>query len=248
MRALALILALLCASPVFAQSASVKQALGNNAITVQNGLVGYWRMDSADLAGSLLLDRSGNGNNGTLTATSVVLGEINNALSFNGTSSAVVSPVPKQISGLTANITIAAWINRANNVHGCAVSVGSYTTGFAIGTGGSTLDANGNNLVVESNSYAWVISAGVVPSSKWAFIAARVGGGSYASFTGYINGVAVASNSSSIYPAANGVYIGENGPGIRLFAGSIDDVRVYDRALSSAEISEIYAAGLAGHQ
>jgi len=51
---------------------------------IQDSLVGYWNMDSNDIYGSTLYDKSGNGNNGTISGATTTDGKIKQALSFDG--------------------------------------------------------------------------------------------------------------------------------------------------------------------
>ena len=51
---------------------------------VENGLVGYWNMDSNDISGSTLYDKSGMGNHGTIYGATSTPGKVKQALSFDG--------------------------------------------------------------------------------------------------------------------------------------------------------------------
>ena len=59
----------------------------------------------------------------------------------------------------------------------------------------------------------------------------------------YINGKEVASGNSGTPVAGGNLYIGETSSGNRAFNGTIDDVRIYNYALTAEQIKQIYNAG-----
>jgi hypothetical protein len=58
----------------------------------------------------------------------------------------------------------------------------------------------------------------------------------------YLDGHEVDWTSASISPAATGVFIGERVSGLDPLNGAINDVRIYDRALSAEEVTALYNA------
>src|SRR5215472_13602591 len=87
---------------------------GTISSTEQAGLAGYWTCDTADIAGNTMLDRSGNGLNGTLVNTTSVAGRVNQALCFSGANSYVTIP---DNAGLrpSHDLTLTAWVKTTNN-------------------------------------------------------------------------------------------------------------------------------------
>ncbi len=92
---------------------------GHTAITMDqsgsnmsDGLVGYWNMD--ETSGTIAVDSSGNGNNGTLInmnpTTDWVTGQIGGALDFDGSNNYVSLPIGSVINSLS-NCTFAIWVN-----------------------------------------------------------------------------------------------------------------------------------------
>src|SRR3989338_2465947 len=64
-------------------------------IGLTNGLVGYWSFDGKDMAGNTAYDRSGQGNNGTLTnGPTRAIGKIGQGLSFDGSNDYVAAARP----------------------------------------------------------------------------------------------------------------------------------------------------------
>ena len=81
-------------------SAIVLHAIGDQ-------LVRQWNFDEG--SGTVALDSSGNGNNGTIASASYVAGINGTALSFNGSSSSV--SINSGLSGVGGNFSIGAWVN-----------------------------------------------------------------------------------------------------------------------------------------
>jgi len=77
--------------------------------SIQDGLVGYWNMDSNDIYGSTLYDKSGIENNGTIYGATSTLGKIKQALSFDGEDDYVEVPDNSTLD-ITDEITIEVWI------------------------------------------------------------------------------------------------------------------------------------------
>jgi hypothetical protein len=81
----------------------------------------------------------------------------------------------------------------------------------------------------------FVLGTGAVPSNAWTHVAATYDGSTLRFF---VNGVQVASKSgiSTVLASTGALKIGGNSVWGEYFRGLIDDVRIYNRALSLAEI------------
>ncbi len=217
-----------------------------NPLWSTNGLVGYWNLDEG--TGTTALDLSGNGNGGTLVnGPTWVNGQISGALSFNGTNNYtnVGSPSNGSLDFGTGDFTLSAWINLPTTPAAnewVFAKGGSGTVGYNIyistsnkfncsiqATGGSNQSLSGNTtLAVGSFKYV-------------ACVFSRANG-----IYGYLDGVFNASttyasgNTNSVTNSSN-FRIGSYSSG-NYFSGLIDDVRVYNRALSAAEIQALYNA------
>jgi hypothetical protein len=185
-----------------------------------------------------------------------VAGEMTNALQFNGkdstTGSYVAVPSAADLQGFTA-MTVSAWVYLTNydSVDASAI-VGKYTTV----TGGSPADPYElySLAVLKSGLLGFsistgaagsrisVISAGVVPLNTWTFVSTTYDG---STMRFYINGIADANSTPASIP------IGSNSQSVLIgaamlsgywdvFSGPIDDVRIYNRALSPSEIYNQY--------
>ncbi len=213
----------------------------NSSGQLAQGLIGWWKFDEG--SGTTAGDSSGNGNNGTLvnfpTNNS---GWIGGALSFDGVDDYVNVPAVNSFSA-NAPMTISAWfkpatINTGGSVK-CIVCIPNQTydaagigylnnnLSFAIGT--ETYDTGG-------------VNGGSIVANKWYFITGTFNGTVQKL---YLNGAYVNQSLSATLNAFSSLKIGGNGGGTRYFKGSLDDVRVYNRALSQDEITQLYALGSA---
>jgi chitodextrinase len=203
------------------------------------GLIGYWSFD--ENAGSVAADTSGNGHNGTVTGAVWTAGKINSALSFNGGASGVATG--NIVIGNT--LSVSAWVNPASSIQGryARIAETQYNAGFSLGT-----DATGTRykFIVNNGTgatglcgLAYGCAEGGAVTSGWHLVTATFDGS-----TGrlYMDSVLVASDTFVAQPTTNlPLYIGEYfaGPFYTWF-GSLDEVRLYNRALTSAEISTIF--------
>lgn len=204
---------------------------------IQDNLVGWWRMDSNDISGTNLTDNSGNGNTGTLVnSPTTVAGQIGQGLQFNGSSQNVNIGHPASLN-LTSSFTYGAWF-KADTIH----------TGYIIAKRSDV--GNGYNVYVENTGGLTINVSGGVPlgvsykASKWYHIMLVVQSNG-TTITPYLNGVA--------YPDVNFVgfqdvptqdlRIGSRNSSV-YYDGAIDDVRIYNRALSANEIKQLYRFGL----
>ena len=233
--------------------------------TLSQGLVGWWTMDGADTVWSsptagTEADRSGNGNTGTLTsmnrATSPVLGKIGQALQFDGSSSYInLGNNPSIQRGLP--VTISAWMKASDltalATNDCVVATGGSLNNYS----GATLQFYGNSIETDfgdngspgpsnreskiepitSNANTWYHVVGVIRGAgdMNLYVNGADVGGSYSGSGGAI--------AYSTDPATIGSTAWHNG----ICPGAIDDVRVYDRALSASEVQQLYNVGAGTH-
>jgi len=237
-------------------STTIRAALG--AITGSTGLtvtttvpalVGYWTFD--DGAGTTAADSSGGGNTATLAnGVTWVSGKIGDAVQANGVNQYVSTP-PINLSGTNA-VTITLWTNRTYSTNSedvlfeATTDYNSSTTGFIFlpddsECAGIQTGVNGNagynvSCFAQPTSGAWHHLAVVYNNSQT--------GASVVSL--YIDGV-LQTPTQSLYSSNNTNNFGNNPvylfsrAGTSLFgAGMIDDLRIYNSALSAAEIQQIY--------
>lgn len=207
---------------------------------ITSGLVGWWRFD--ENSGTVAADMSGNGNTATLVGSpSWVSGRVANALQFNGTSNYAV--VPNSTSLTIANaITVMAWVKGpAAGVWQKVVGKGpdateEYGLYFKPGSGWCHIEAgiSGGQRLMES---------GTIADNTWHQCVFTYDG---TTMTLYVDGVVTASLAQTgvINTSAESVSIGAEKTSTSqtyYTNAAIDDVRIYNRALSASEIQQIYA-------
>ncbi|MBP9751659.1 MAG: LamG domain-containing protein [Candidatus Moranbacteria bacterium] len=213
----------------------------NNQLT--DGLVGLWSFNGPDLSGTTAYDRSGQGNNGTLVnGPSVYPGKVGQALSFDGTSASVNLGQPAVLQTLNAPMTISSWVRFP------------------------TAPVSGHNYTIIGRGYDWQIE--ILPTQRVSFRRwssySDVQGVSALSATSWYHVVVTVSTSGSdnvlIYvngqldktgtmttpfntSASNTRISGYIQADIDYFNGLIDEVRIYNRVLSAAEVAALYQLG-----
>jgi len=216
------------------------------------GLVGWWKLDEND--GNTAADSSTSGNNGTVEGDySWVLGydNVNSALEFYG-DGIVVVPDDGTTPELRPQHTVStsAWIYsfRSQNDARVIVKGPDDRETYAIEIGGSdTLrfrvrkDDPGTSGDFEDFS----VSSGALVLDEWIHVAGTCDG-TY--IKAYANGQEVASrddaNNMTLSQEPNSLAIGNRADDReRVFEGKIDDVRVYSRALSAAELAWLGSDG-----
>ncbi len=243
---------------IFTIVASILFALSANA-QLTNGLVAHW-----DFSGNAN-DATGNGHNGTtnnVTYTSGKIGGLNTAALFNGTSSFIT--VPNSTDWNLSNYTIATMIKLNGFYTGtCQRSeVIQRGLGYASGSWALALFDNAFDssctVTGDTSKFVFIGEAGAnnitMPHAPWQYNPTTRTGRWYCvvtTFDGtyvrvYVDGMNVSTNrgnaSLPIGTSNGAVTIGANRFGNYTqypywFNGAIDDLRLYNRVLSPAEIS-----------
>jgi PKD repeat protein len=195
-----------------------------------NGLVAAYGFEEG--SGSVVSDTSGNGNTGTVTgATWSTAGRYGNALVFNGTNS-LVTVNDSAVLDLSAGMTLEAWINPTilNSQQWMSVIYKPVTTSATVdyvlqGSSRSSEVPSAGVSVSTSN----VSGPTILPLNTWSHLAGTYDG---TTMRLYVNGVQVASQAQTgtIAASTQPLTIGAN------WAGLIDEVRIYNRALGATEV------------
>jgi hypothetical protein len=214
-------------------------------------LIGHWAFDEG--TGQTASDSSGTGNNGTLGTTSGVEASDptwvcvtgGNALDFDGTDDLVTAPDYDVLNA----ITISAW------VYADTLSTSDGIISKRTGT-----EVAGNWALRVDNTTAdhleWMVWSGVdsstsqlssvgsITTGAWIHVAVTFDDATNTTRF-YFNGTPDLFGTNVTYPLANNaqpIAIGWSGQGSQNFDGRIDDVRIYSRVLSPAEISALAAS------
>jgi hypothetical protein len=222
--------------------------------TLQNGLVGYW-----PFCGNAN-DASGNGNNGTVngaTLTTDRFGNANSAYSFDG---APLTNITMNISQNIEKITLSSWINYDILSTWYPQIAAFFSSNSSVGQIGCLAFLGDASVYLNSGitgflqSYPnYLQSNNSVSSGAWHHLVV-VYSASINNHSIYIDGqLNVSGNATSILPLINGYKMtignsidGWNGLveyGEMAFNGKIDDIAIWNRALSASEIQQLYTQG-----
>jgi Concanavalin A-like lectin/glucanases superfamily/Viral BACON domain len=202
-------------------------------------LVGAWGFNEA--SGTTAADSSGNGNNGTITnATHTTTGKFGGALSFNGSNAFVQVPDANSLD-LTTGMTLEAWVN--------PTAVGTAWRSVILKEQPANLiyalyagDSKGKAAAdVFTTSDIGLSGTTNTPLNAWTHLAATYDG---ANLRIYVNGVQAVSKAvtGAIKTSTGALRIGGNSIWGEWFAGQIDEVRVYNKALTAAQVQADMAA------
>jgi hypothetical protein len=220
----------------------------------QNGLVGWWPFNGN------ANDESGNGNNGTVngaTLTTDRFGNVNQAYGFDGNDWIECAYNPLFNVGI-GSFSIACWANRfggnpfqhlvtRNQITVWPNALCSYTlryeySGIAFFSAGNP---NTNNAILFAQN---------IPNlNLWNHIVAVFNAQDFTS-TIYINGILATFSSINPniqnYDNGGGLFFGVEHPTVALpsgpqfLNGSLDDIGIWNRALTECEIQDLYQAQL----
>jgi hypothetical protein len=222
---------------------SVSDGMGDNASAtvnvVINGLQAYYKFEEG--TGSTSYDATGDGYTATLTGTAWTTGvEGSNGIAFAGASSSYATIPALNLNTNTATIT--GWVRRNGTQ--------STSTGIVFCRAGTTVSGltfrSSNQLGYNWNNtpatYNW--SSGLtVPNAQWTFVALVItptNGTLYMQPQGAAMQTAV-NNLANVPDAFDGVTtLGQDPNGnVRYFNGVMDEVRIYNTALSPSAISAL---------
>ena len=196
-----------------------------------NGLVAAFSFD--DGTGSTVNDASGSGNNGTAANTTWVTGHTGKALSFNGSSSRVTVPDAASLD-LTTAMTLEAWVRRSGTITHWRDLIFKGDDNYYL-----SASSDPNNRPVGGGiiggTYGEAYGTATLANNTWTYLALTYDG---AAVRLYVNGSQVRSTAKTgtIATSTNPLTLGSDPIYGQYFSGQIDDVRVYNTALSAAQV------------
>ncbi|MHC4432573.1 MAG: LamG-like jellyroll fold domain-containing protein [Planctomycetota bacterium] len=200
-------------------------------------LVGWWMLD--DGSGTTAVDSSAHGNHGTLNGDPQwVAGYDGEALEFDGVGDYVEVPHDASLT-VDTEVTVMAWINAQRHPGPAGDWQGILAKGNSPRSYSFYTYVNGSLHFSTTSGGAYVgsTSTGKVPLNEWVHVAAMVADGQHLY---YINGEPAGTGGGGItLPGAADtatVMIGMTNETGNEFLGMIDDVRIYNKALTQEEI------------
>ena len=207
-----------------------------------NTLIGYWSMDFYNESG--IYDNSTYDNfarfMGTISTNSISNGKFGRAFTFGGFNDYLKVDDSNEFEGMN-ELTIAAWVNPTSGQNDQRIVFKSNT--YVLRLNGATPKIY--FMIYNDASSAEMNTANTIPLDTWTHVVAT-----YDGFTMkvYINGVEDQNTNTISGPVRNiaspAIAIGNNHAGGSSFNGSIDEVVMLRRTLSSDEIRAVYNNGI----
>jgi len=199
-----------------------------------DGLVGWWKLD--EHSGNIATDSSGNGNHGFLRGdTQWVSGKIGNAVEFDGDGDYVDTGYATDLPVWT----VCAWVKSpsapsSNSASGPVHRERNYQLNW------NHQDPTFRGAAALNVGGIWhAASFGRLDADTWYHLAATY---NRQTLKSYKNGVLITSNSlpsGDPYPERGTLKFGSHSIYVAYFTGTVDDVHVYEKALTAEEINEI---------
>ncbi len=214
---------------------------------IVTGLIGHWKFDEG--SGTTASDSSGNNNTGTLTnGPTWTTGKIGGALDFDGIDDYVDAGSAAVLDNIRP-ITISAWIYPRSHGEGDGGRIISKQDT----TGRWTLHLNTTRRLLFHKDFSGsselnrATAGSAITFNEWQHVLITWDGSSQAANVHiYRNGVETGYSTTvnGVDPpdddASSIVRIGSRSGGQNVFDGLIDDVRIYNRILSAADVQALY--------
>jgi hypothetical protein len=244
-----------------------------SAYNINDKLIGYWKLD--EKSGTTAANSAPSGQAGTVNGTGTwSTGQVGGALSFDGSSTYVLVPdYPKA----TTALSVAGWVNVDAAVSSSVALIRNAQGNLGVSVAQDGAPASQFELILNLDDTTGALSLhggitagpnhttvdgpGTFPKGSWQHVALTADGAQLAL---YINGAQVASRpylGTFIVPEVKELSMGarlnmdanQDPPVLGLDAtpnallGQLDDVAIWNRALSADEVSKAYTAGKAGN-
>ncbi|MFQ5635828.1 MAG: LamG domain-containing protein, partial [Gammaproteobacteria bacterium] len=193
-----------------------------------------YRFDTG--AGNVAFDSSGNGLNGSrVNAPAWIPGQLGSALSFDGAGAYVDSGVSTDL----AEWTVAFWVRSPSApARGAANGPVHRERNFAISWDHPAATFRGAAAMRAGGNW-YAASFGSLAADTWYHLTATYDGETLKAYT---NGVLVTANASPAGapdPEVATMTVGRHAKSQSFFAGDVDELRIYQRALTPAEIDAL---------
>ena len=233
------------AGDLFCKANTGATAIDCNYSLTTTTLAGWWKFD--DASGTTAVDSSGNGNTGTLTnGPTWTTGTIAGGLSLDNSNDYVNIPTSSSLTLLSA-LSISFWMKKTS-LSGEDDLVSKSTDGSVVEYGVNSVGDEISFFYTSGGSlYGHETTSANLSTGTWYHVAVTYSDAADSAVI-YINGVAKTTSSSGYDgdPATHSLE--SNGEPLRIgriasgeaFDGIVDDVRVYNGALSAAEVTALY--------
>ncbi|HYR87803.1 MAG TPA: LamG-like jellyroll fold domain-containing protein, partial [Terriglobia bacterium] len=214
--------------------------------SASSGLIGYWSFDEG--AGANTTDRSGSGFNGNFSANpGWASGVVGGAALFNATDNGNDNDDPRIVIGRNFDVaslpyTITVWVNPSNFTDWRAIlskrdRYGLSQMRFDLGL------AKGTGRVYTNSARSYLMFSYAPPVNTWTHLAiVATSSGTQLYVNGVLKqtmGVMSLGNSATANTVIGGTGEGTGGDNDP-FKGMLDEIRVYNRALSASEVQAVF--------
>lgn len=219
---------------------------GNGTSISNDNLIAWWKLNED--SGTTASDSSLHSNDGTLAGTTTfsangTVGKFDRALSFDGSSNNYISAGSDTSLDNWSSFTVTAWVKPLGSSDGAFSAI--------LGTGlsgansfGIYSDKNPNTFTMRIGGASQATSGGAFTIGEWTFITALWNGANiYVYKNGVLSGSA-ANWSGTVNASASVLEIGKifDRP-TYYWNGLMDDIRIYDKALTQTEITALHQQG-----
>ncbi|TSC88932.1 MAG: thrombospondin N-terminal-like domain-containing protein [Parcubacteria group bacterium Gr01-1014_3] len=222
-----------------------KQSISQNN-RYDGGLVGFWPFNGADISGVTASDRSGQGNNGTLTSgPTTATGVVGQALKFDGVNDYITIANPGADDFGTGPMSVSAWYKTGSLGYMTPIDnkqAGTNLAGFNL-----YVNTNTNTMrfrIANGAAQAETVGTKAINDNQWHHSVGVRDGDTITLYTdGAQDGTPTTGVSAWDITSANTIQIAAyQSPG-GFWNGPLDEIRLYNRVLSATEVAEIYRAG-----
>lgn len=206
------------------------------------GLVAYWSFDEG--SGPIVRDYSGNNHNGTMiNSPTRITGIMGKAMSFDGVNDYVVINHSSLLE-LPLPFSISIWVRFTTTSNLVVGPEKNGNSGYSVQCGVGS--PSGRISLTCGSSNRGVVSTIAINDGKWhhvVFLSILNAGKVYVDNIDQTTVQLAGNITTPSYGASTVVYLGGRAT-VGPFAGSLDQVRMYNRTLSLGEISILYQSGL----
>lgn len=212
-----------------------------HTLTPSSGLSAYWKLD--ETIGTIAYDSSENNNTGTVNGATWITGVVGNALDFDGIDDYINSGNGNSLNITGNEMSITAWIYPKSLAERYIVSK---FNGDTVTSGYNFLITSGNiyfRLGDGTTRYQFAPFHEMSTNAWYHFVAVYDG----SSMRIYKNGVVLPGSTSftgNIAANSNDVNIGQRVDNSYRWNGSLDEIKIYNRALTKDEILAEYQKGI----
>ena len=194
------------------------------------------------LAGPTTPDVSGLANNGILRGgTTVVAGKFGQARDLDGVDDAIQLPFAESLAVGAGDFTAMAWIKYGARTTPQAIFWGYNINEFSqFWLRAEPADGRIRGLITTGGNTAAVQTTKAYNDNAWHHVALQRKAGTLSIWLDGVQAASVTAPAGSVSPGRPfKMYVGQRLDGAHHFDGSLDEVRIYKRAITSAELNSI---------